>query len=130
MQFFNAEQARNFISNRKRPVKDIATPFWSEKNEAGEEIGLDGHIQIRKQSGSEGDAITKLSEAKDKAALSIKTCLIIKDTGEQLFTSTQDSMILDLNEEDLLYLFRACLQWNGKIPQDPASTPSEEAKKN
>lgn len=130
MTTFSAEQARNFISNQQRPKKDLPTPFWSVKNSEDNEIGLDGHVQIRKMSGAEGFASSQLSEVKDKTAFTIKTCLILKDTGEPLFTSTQDSMILDLNEDDLLYLFRECLSFSGKLAQDPASTVKAESKKN
>ncbi len=124
----NAEQARNFLSNRKRAVQDVATPFWSEKDAGGEETGLDGHIQIRKLSGSEAFDLDKIADTKTRTAMLLSMCLLIKDTGEPLYQLTGASLALDDDVENMRVLAKECLSYNGMAV---AGTPDvEEAKKN
>lgn len=125
MQNYNAQSARDFLSNRKRATKDIATPWWSEKDESGNEVGLDGHVQIRKLSGHEGFELDKIDDNEQRAALLIAKSLVLKDTGEPLYQLTGLSLALDIDLDVSRQLADEIKLFNGLMPG-----AVEDAKKN
>ncbi len=132
---FNAQSARNYLSNRKRATKDIDTPWWSEKDADGNEIGLQGHVQIRKLSAGEGFDVDKIEDDGQRGAFILSKALILKDTGEPLFEATGLSMTLDIDLDASRKLAYEIKVFNGLIPgafeekkesssQAPESVPS------
>ncbi len=102
----NAEQIRNLLSNRKRPTKIAETSIMSE---------LDGQLLIRRLSGQEGFDIDKITDDAERTAILLRLCITVKDTGEQLFQPTHNSLALDLDLPELKALAQECLVFNGLI---------------
>lgn len=124
---YNAQAARNYLSNRTRAKKDIDTPYWSEIDADGNEIGLQGHIQVRKLSGDEGFAIDNIEDTETRTAFMLALGLILKDTGEQLFQATGSSMLTDLDLEDMKALSVEVKQFNGLLPVPVAVEEKKES---
>lgn len=125
MQQYNAQSARDYLSNRKRAVKDIATPWWSEKDSDGNEIGLDGHVQIRKISAHEGFQLDAIDDEEQKAGLLLSMALVLKDTGEPMFQVTGLSEAMGINLDEMRSLVPDIKRFNGLLPG-----AVEDAKKN
>lgn len=124
---YNAQSARNYLSNRTRALKDIDTPYWSEIDAEGNEIGLQGHVQVRKLSGHEGFAIDNIEDTETRTAYMLTQGLVLKDTGEQLFQATGSSMLTDLDLEDMKALAAEIKMFNGLQPLPVAVEEKKES---
>src|SRR5258708_2907694 len=104
----NQQEARTFLGNRKHSTQNIDTPFWSEKDGDGNEIGLQGKLVLR-----------DTPEA-------------------QVFAPSDQSLILSIDITDMAVIHKAALLFNGLISANPVTsmdtetptTPLDEAKKN
>lgn len=105
---------RTIIFQRKLKTEDIATPFWSQKDEQGNEL-VDGFIQLQD---IPADELTPMQIAlKSTPALLMPAiavrCLIDKRTGERIFTDTDRDALAARGSSELLPVFERIQEFLG-----------------
>lgn len=117
---------REHIINQPMKTQDIATPFWSKKDEDGNEL-VNGHIAFQDVPGSELQPL-QLALAKQPTQLfaaMLCKALINKDTGQRLFQDTDRDFVAGLGSSILQTLIDPLQTFLG-LNTDAV----EEAKKN
>ncbi len=119
----DAKTAREYIYSQPRKQMDVATPFWPE---------LDGHIAVQDIPASIALRLEKQNKGSDgqvdAAALVgsvLVNCLVLKDTGEPLFSAAERDMVTGLGLTVLNGIGKAALDFLGMSDANAAS-----AKKN
>lgn len=117
---------RAHIISQPMKTQDIATPFWSAKDEQGNEL-VDGHIAFQDVPGDELQPL-QIALAKQPtqlfAAILCKS-LINKDTGERLFSDTDRDVVAKLGGSIQMHLIDPLQAFLGLN-----TNAIEEAKKN
>lgn len=98
---------RSLILNQPLKREDLPTPFWSQKDENGNEQ-VDGHIAMCDIPASELEPLQKALAQEPLKLSAAATCraLINKDTGERLFSDTDRDALLQRGTSELFPLFK------------------------
>lgn len=117
---------REHIINQPMKTEDVPTPFWSKKDEEGNEL-VDGHIAFQDVPGAELQPL-QLALAKQPTQLfaaMLCKALVNKDTGQRIFQDTDRDFVAGLGSSILQTLIDPLQKFLGLNTE-----AVEEAKKN